>query len=190
MPFITNRIRKMTVAYFFIFINSKPINLPLMRSSKLNVFIVDDDSSTVTLVRNHLHKRFGRGLNISTYEDGESCLENMDEHTHVIILDYYLNGKNGLDILQKIKTKNSTTEVIMLSGNEDLVAAIESLKRGARDYVIKDSESIKRISTLVNRMSESFRAAREPRYPGYRTFLLLTLTTMAIILTVIFKFYY
>ncbi|MCE3226371.1 MAG: hypothetical protein K0S32_922 [Bacteroidetes bacterium] len=162
-----------------------------MKSQKMNVFIVDDDASMITLVKNHLAKRFGKELTISSFDNGESCLEELNENTHVVILDYYLNGKNGLDILQLIKKKNPATEVIMLSNNEDIVAAIESLKRGAWDYIIKDTGSLKRISALVNRLSESIRIVPEPaKLSNYGAFLFFTFTTMAIAITVIIKYYY
>jgi DNA-binding NtrC family response regulator len=162
-----------------------------MKSNKLNVFIVDDDESMIIIVKNHLLKRFGKELNISAFDNGESCLEKMDEQTHVVILDYYLNGKNGLDILQLIKTKNPSTEVIMLSNNDDIVAAIESLKRGAKDYVIKDMGSLKRISALVNRVSESVRIVpAESRLTNYGAVLFFTFTAMAIVITAIVKYYY
>jgi DNA-binding NtrC family response regulator len=139
-----------------------------------------------------LRERFGNEVVISVFNDGQSCIEKMDEQTHVVILDYYLNGKNGLDILQEIKTRNQNTEVIMLSGNEDIVSAIEALKRGAKDYIIKDTGSLKRISALVNRMTESMRGAvpEESRLTNYGAFLFFTFTTMALAITFIVKYYH
>lgn len=116
----------------------------------LNLFIVDDNKAMVMGLQQYLQNRFGLGLRISTFFDGESCLEKVDQETDIVILDYFLGGKNGLEILKLIKTINPKTEVIMLSANEDMALAIETFKAGAKDYVIKGPSSWKKITKLVN----------------------------------------
>lgn len=115
----------------------------------LNLFIVDDDMLMVTGLKNHLNTRFGNDLNISTFSTGESVLKEIDKDTSIVILDYFLNGQNGNEILKSIKNINPKTEVIMLSSNEDIVVAIESFRKGATDYVIKGRKSWDKISSLV-----------------------------------------
>lgn len=121
-----------------------------MENQGLNLFIVDDNKLLVTDLKHYLQTRFGVGVNISTFNDGESCLEKVDKRTNIVILDYFLDGKNGLEILKEIKLKNEKTEVIMLSSNEDIALAIESFREGAKDYVIKGHGSWKKITHLVN----------------------------------------
>ena len=60
-------------------------------------------------LRQYLQNRFGFGLRISTFNDGESCLKQVDNHTNVVILDYYMEGINGLDVLKRIKKINPKT---------------------------------------------------------------------------------
>ncbi|MBA3972338.1 MAG: response regulator [Bacteroidetes bacterium] len=121
-----------------------------METQGLNLFIVDDNKLLVTDLKHYLQTRFGAGINISTFSDGESCLKMVDKNTNIVILDYFLDGKNGLEVLKEIKTINPNTEVIMLSSNEDIVLAIESFRQGAKDYVIKGYGSWKKITHLVN----------------------------------------
>jgi DNA-binding NtrC family response regulator len=121
-----------------------------MEAHGLNLFIVDDDRSMVTALKNYLSSKFGARLNISTFTDGESALRNINEDTDVVILDYFLHNKNGNEILRSIKERNPRTEVIMLSGNENLETAIESFKLGAKNYVVKSNKSIKKIAKLIN----------------------------------------
>lgn len=121
-----------------------------METQGLNLFIVDDNKLLVTDLKHYLQTRFGVGLNISTFNDGESCLEKVDNSTSIVILDYFMDGKNGLEILKSIKTINPKTEVIMLSSNENLVLAIESFREGAKDFVVKGHGSWKKITFLVN----------------------------------------
>src|ERR1700746_1905660 len=120
-----------------------------MQTQGINLFIVDDNKLLVTDLKNYLQTRFGVSVKVSTFYDGESCLEKVDKNTHIVILDYFLEGKNGVEILKTIKTINPDTEVIMLSGNEDIAVAIESFRNGAKDYVIKGMGSWRKISKMV-----------------------------------------
>lgn len=120
-----------------------------MENQGMNLFIVDDNKLLVTDLKHYLQNRFGVGMKISTFNDGESCLEKVDVNTHIVILDYFLDGKDGLEVLKSIKAINPKTEVIMLSGNEDIVLAIETFRSGAKDYVIKGKGAWKKITKLV-----------------------------------------
>lgn len=121
-----------------------------MKTQELNLFIVDDDKLLATDLKHYLQNKFGENIFISTFKDGESCLEKIDKNTHIVILDYFMDGKNGLEILKEIKAINSETEVIMLSGNEDMALAIETFRAGAKDYVVKGQGSWKKISKVIN----------------------------------------
>ncbi len=121
-----------------------------MTTQGLNLFIVDDNELLITDLKYYLQNKFGGSIKISTFIDGESCLEKIDKDTHVVILDHLLNGKNGLEVLKLIKEINPKTEVIMYSGSEDIGLAIETFRAGATDYVIKGQGALKKISKLVN----------------------------------------
>lgn len=124
-------------------------------TQKLNLFIVDDDTSMVIALKNYLNNKFGSALKISTFYDGESCLKKIDDQTHIVLLDYFLNGKNGLEVLNDIKSINPKTEVIMLSSHEDIATAIESFRKGARDYIVKGKGSWQKVLFRVNRIVAS-----------------------------------
>jgi DNA-binding NarL/FixJ family response regulator len=121
-----------------------------MQTQGINLFIVDDNALAVTSLKHYLQTKFGVSVRISTFRDGESCLKKVDKDTHIVILDYFMEGKNGLETLKLIKDINPNTEVIMLSSNEDISLAIESFRMGAKDYVVKGQGSLKKISKLVN----------------------------------------
>jgi DNA-binding NtrC family response regulator len=120
-----------------------------METQGLNLFIVDDNKLMVSTLKSYLTNRFGTDLRISTFHDGESALEKLSPDTHMVILDYYMEGKNGLDVLKSIKAVNPHTEVIMLSGNEDMGLAVESFRAGAKDYVVKGAGSWRKLNRLV-----------------------------------------
>lgn len=121
-----------------------------METPVLNLFIVDDDKLTANTLQLYLKARFGTGVCISTFYNGESCLKNLGKETNIVILDYFMKDENGLDILKSIKAINPKTEVIMLSGNEDIAVAIELFKAGAKDYVVKGIGAWKKIGNLIS----------------------------------------
>jgi DNA-binding NtrC family response regulator len=121
-----------------------------MENQEINLFIVDDDKLLAASLKHYLQTKFGNDLKTTIFNDGESCLEKIEKNTHIVILDYFMDGKNGLEILKSIKAVNPKTEVIMLSGNEDMAIAIETFRAGAKDYVAKGIDSWDKISNLID----------------------------------------
>jgi DNA-binding NtrC family response regulator len=160
-----------------------------METQTLNLFIVDDNKSMVTVLKQYLVNKFGTNLVISTFNDGESCLENVNQNTHMVILDHFLNGKNGLEVLKLIKEKNPQTEVVMLTSHEDVATAIESFRAGAKDYVVKGPSSWKKITDLIyNVISAPVRIiVREFGVSKFMAIFLLTFVIMAIVVILVLQ---
>lgn len=161
-----------------------------MLTQGLNLFIVDDDKLLVADLKNYLKGRFGVSIKVSTFYDGESCLKKVDKDTHIVILDYFMDGKNGVDVLKSIKDINPETEVIMLSGNEDIAVAIESFRNGANDYVIKGMGAWKKISKLVGHIiTAPIRLiVREFGVSKFVAIFLLTFITMGIVVFLVLRY--
>lgn len=156
-----------------------------MKKQGINLFIVDDDKLVVSDLKIFLNYKFGSDLTISTFSDGESCLKQVDKNTDVVILDHFLNGQNGLEILKQIKEVNPKTEVIMLSSNDDIALAIQTFRHGATDYVIKGNGSLKKIQKLIYHIiTEPIRIIiREFGVSKYMAIFFLTFAIMAIVVT-------
>ncbi|MFI5151507.1 MAG: response regulator [Bacteroidia bacterium] len=120
-----------------------------METRGLNLFIVDDNKLVSFSLQSYLKDRFGSDLSIVCFHSGEACLLKIKEDTHIVILDYYMDGQNGLETLKSIKDINPKTEVIMLSANEDMALAVETFRAGAKDYIVKGIGSKKKITSLV-----------------------------------------
>lgn len=160
-----------------------------MEKQGMNLFIVDDNKLLAIDLKHFLHNRFGADINISTFNDGKSCLEKVDKDTHIVILDYAMEGINGLEVLKSIKEINPQTEVIMLSGNEDMAVAIQTFKSGAKDYVIKGHGSWKKVTKLVqNIIMEPIRImVREFGISKFVAIFLLTFVTMGVVTLTVLK---
>ncbi len=154
-----------------------------METQGINLFIVDDNRLMVADLKYYLKNRFGNAINVSTFDDGESCLINLKKDTHIVILDYHMEGKNGLETLKLIKEKNPKTEVIILSRNEDIAIAIETFRQGAKDYVIKGQGAWKKVTKLINLIiTEPIRIiVREFGITKFAAIFLLTFVTMGVV---------
>jgi two-component system OmpR family response regulator len=116
------------------------------------VFIVDDDKNQATMVADHLGKF--KHLTIKTFSSGEECLENLTLNPQIIFLDYNFDkagagAMNGIKILDKIKEKNPNIEVVMFSGQEKIEIAVNTMKHGAFDYIIKNESSFHRSENVI-----------------------------------------
>jgi DNA-binding NtrC family response regulator len=154
-----------------------------MQTQGLNLFIVDDNKSLVTALKLYLQSKFGISLKISTFNDGESCLEKVNQDTHIVILDHFMEGKNGVEVLKSIKAINPNTEVIMLSNHADMAIAVESFRAGAIDYVVKGPSSWNRITKHVSHIiTAPIRLiVKEFGVSKYMAIFLLTFVTMGIV---------
>jgi DNA-binding NtrC family response regulator len=162
-----------------------------METQGLNLFIVDDNVSMVTALKQYLQKRFGDALRIYTFYNGESCLKKINKDTDIVILDYYMDGKNGLETLKSIKEINPKTEVILLSSNEDIGTAIESFKEGAVDYIVKGPSSWKKLTDLINHFFTApiRMIVREFGVSKFTAIFLMTFITIGVVVIVVLKFF-
>ena len=102
-----------------------------------DLFIIEDNALTAIELQKFLKGKFGNELNIFTFENGATALQNINNNTSIVIIDFDLVGEIAENLLVDIKKINPKTEVIILSSNEDIGAAIDSFRKGANSIVIK-----------------------------------------------------
>jgi DNA-binding NtrC family response regulator len=162
-----------------------------MEAKQLNLFIVNNDPVLISILKVYLEDRFKNSLIISTFIDWENCLTAVSEDTDIVILDYILKNKNvGLKVLKAIKKINPITEVIMFSSNEDVAQAIDSIRLGAKDSVVKGRRgSLRKIISLVGKIVQApIRIlVKEFGVSKYLAIFLLTFITMCLIVLVTMK---
>ena len=123
-----------------------------MAIKQKNIFVVDDDELMATMLRDHLLKN---PLNkVTVFNTGEECIKNLQLAPDVIILDYELNSVNedaadGYHILQQIKKLDKDVHVIMLSSQDEYGKALQTIVKGALEYVVKGDDAFKRIDHIL-----------------------------------------
>lgn len=100
------------------------------------VLIADDEVGFVETFGERLELR---NFEISKALSGKEALQVLEEkeNVEVVILDVKMPGMDGIETLTEIKRKKPLVEVIMLSGHADVESAIEGMKQGAFDYLMK-----------------------------------------------------
>lgn len=124
--------------------------------NQINVFVVDDNKVFALTLKSYIETAFENVfLKVYFFETGEKCMEGFIKVIpELVILDYSLNSKlqdaaDGLQILEKIKTINPATSVIMLTSNDHIDTALKSFHHGASDYVVKTENPFVKISNSI-----------------------------------------
>ena len=126
------------------------------------IFIVDDDPIYRELIKYELEEN--NYSKIETYSVGKQCIENLHKMPDIILLDYCLDETmDGMEVLRKIKAHNPDIQVIMLSSQDKLKVAVDSMKRGVYDYVEKNDVAMTRILVLIGRICKWNNLLRENR---------------------------
>lgn len=139
-----------------------------MNSKKLRVLLVDDDPFLTELLKRHFEEEGVKEIIIA--RNSQECLEALKK-CDVIILDYYLDDGNGIDVLREIKTQDPNLPVIFLSGQEYVNIAIRSLKFGAFDYLEKSKLNFNKLMEVITKAIEQGKLfRREERLRKIRSF--------------------
>ena len=119
-------------------------------ASNLKFFIVDDDPFYRMLYNQHL-LNLGFKNNI-LLENGDECINRLYMEPDIIFLDYEMSPTNGLEVLQKIRVTHPNIYVLLISGQRNIQVAVNALKYGALDYIIKGEEDLHMISGVINKI--------------------------------------
>ncbi len=117
----------------------------------MKILLIEDEIDAVETIRDLLKDSYVVEVGYSGEEGGFLAYANIYD---VIIIDYYLPDKNGLDVVKEIRETNITCPILMLSANSDVQNKIRALRTGVDDYVTKpySREELKaRIEALIRR---------------------------------------
>lgn len=122
-------------------------------SKPKKIFIVDDDSMLREAMSDYLTRKVPH--KISSFSTGEECLKHISEEPEIVILDFHLNtvdksAANGMEVLKTIKKHYPGIHVIMLSSQERYGIALQTIQKGAEQYVIKGDDAFEKIAQMVN----------------------------------------
>ncbi len=116
-----------------------------------HILIVDDESSIRLAIRSVLLEE---GYQVSEACTGEEALEFVSKAVpDVVLLDIWLPGMDGLDVLKKMKEANFSGFVIVMSGHGTIETAVKATKLGAYDFIEKPLSLDKLLLAIKNLLS-------------------------------------
>lgn len=128
---------------------------------KPSILVVDDESGFRSVIVDLL---LGEGYLVIGADSSEKALSLMDQcHYDIVFTDIRLPGIDGLTLLKEIKRKNNAVEVVLISGHSNLSYALEAIRHGAYDYLIKPLDTIELVLAVIKRLSDKLSLAADKK---------------------------
>ena len=115
------------------------------------IFVVEDNRVYNKLIVSYL--KTNKFTNVLPFYSGEDTINNLYRNPDIIIQDYLLEGMTGIEVLIKAKKTNPNVEFIFLSGQDSIDIAINSMKYGAYDYIVKDQMALQKMVNKINKIN-------------------------------------
>jgi DNA-binding NtrC family response regulator len=116
----------------------------------MKIMLVDDEERFLATTQKLMAKK---GYDVITASSGGMALDLLDQKSiHVVILDVKMPEMDGIATLKAIKARHPMVEVVMLTGHATVESAVQGLKSGASDYLMKPAE----VDDLIQIAEEAF----------------------------------
>ncbi|MGD1999857.1 MAG: response regulator [Desulfobacterales bacterium] len=115
------------------------------------LLLIDDETAFLDAMARRLQKRDFDILTATSGMEAMEVLSNDSEKIEVVILDVKMPGMDGIETLVEIKRKYPLIEVVMLTGHATVSSAIDGMKQGAFDYLMKPCD----MDVLVAKVNEA-----------------------------------
>lgn len=127
---------------------------PILMKNKeaFKIFILEDDTWYGSMLHHYLS--LNPEYEVKRFETPKEFFANLHENPAVVTLDYSLPDCDGAEVLRRIKEVNKDIEVLIISGQEDVATAINLLKNGAFDYIVKDDDTKDRLWNSIQHLKE------------------------------------
>jgi len=109
-----------------------------MAAGSINILVIDDDPKVPWI----LSEGLGNGYQVDSVRDGKEGINKISQtprakRPEIILLDIQMPGMNGIEVLEKLRGIDDSIDVIMLSGHGDTKNIVDSVKKGAAEFINK-----------------------------------------------------
>ncbi|MBL0070726.1 MAG: sigma-54-dependent Fis family transcriptional regulator [Bacteroidetes bacterium] len=125
------------------------------------IFIIEDDVMVATLMKQALGKY---DHELTHFTNAEDCLQNLHLNPDIVTVDYNLPGMNGIELMGRIKSYNSSIMVVLVSGQETLEVVVAAYKGGASEYIIKNDSLFVNLENSIRNLSMNVVLKREVEF--------------------------
>lgn len=116
-------------------------------------FIVDDDPFWTAMLTQMLNE-LGYS-NIKTFTNGKDCIESLHLNPGLVFLDYQMEDLDGLEVLKQVKDYFPGIGVIFCTAHEDLKVAVNAMRYGSFDYLLKENANKRELVNILENLAES-----------------------------------
>jgi DNA-binding NtrC family response regulator len=148
------------------------------------IFVVEDNRVYNKLIVSYL--KTNKFTNVLPFYSGEDTINNLYRNPDIIIQDFLLDGMNGIEVLKKAKEQNPNIEFIFLSGQDNIDVAINTMKYGAYDYIVKDQMALKKMVNKINKIQSVNKLVKSNK--RYRLGVIFFFIAIAIIILLVLTF--
>ncbi|WP_264566424.1 sigma-54-dependent transcriptional regulator [Flavobacterium sp. N3904] len=127
--------------------------------SLIKIFLIEDDAFFGETLKYHL--TLNPDFEVLLYSSGKECLSHLYLKPDIICLDFGLPDIKGDLLLKRIKETNNSIPIIIISGQEDIEVAVEFLKSGAKDYIVKNSHTKDLLWNSIIKIRENLSLVQE-----------------------------
>ncbi|WBV52924.1 sigma-54-dependent transcriptional regulator [Chryseobacterium gambrini] len=125
----------------------------------VRIFLVDDDPFFGEMLKYHL--QLNPDYEVFLYSSGKECLSELYRNPDIICIDFGLPDIQGDDLFKQIKTLYPDLPIIVISGQENISVAIDFLKQGAKDYIVKNEHTKELLWSSIIRLRENISLKQE-----------------------------
>jgi len=129
----------------------------------IRILYVEDDPGLSLLMQKNLQRR---GYLVDTAANGEEGIAVVTENRYdLLLLDYNMPFCGGIDMIRTLANKDALPPTIMVTGDGNVEVAVEALKLGAADYIVKDTEMkyLELLPVVIEQVLDRQRLVREKR---------------------------
>ena len=129
----------------------------------MKILYVEDEIAHVILTERVLEENLIQGFKLIHAETIEAALQLLDTEPDIdiVLSDLRLPDGSGLELLQKVRERNSPPAVVLVTGQGDQEVAVAALKSGAADYLVKQSDYLHRLPVVLSNAIAQNRYLRE-----------------------------
>ena len=124
-----------------------------MLEEHLTIFVVEDNEWYNRLLQHHLN--MNDEYQVKGFLSGRELLSHLHERPDIITLDYRLPDIKGSELLKKIREFDDGIEVIIISEQADVQTALDLLREGAYDYLVKNEEIQQRLHNAIQKIRKN-----------------------------------
>ena len=121
-------------------------------NGEIRILCIEDNSNDYEIIKRFLEKKM-KEINLERESVGLRGLTKMrKEKFDILLLDYRLPDINGLEVMEIMKKEGIDVPIIMLTGKGDEKVAVEAMKKGVGDYIVKDDLETEKLSESITQL--------------------------------------